>query len=71
MNIQSLDFLYICLSVMIISFTIPITMILWRLYGMLERVERILNYVDHVRELATQIEQIPMQFIEKILGKIK
>lgn len=71
MTIESLDFLYICLSVMIISFTIPITMILWRVYGMLERVERILNYVDHVRELAMQIEQIPMQFIEKILGKIK
>ena len=60
MTIESLDFLYICLSVMIISFTIPITMILWRVYGMLDRVERILNYVDHVRELALQIEQIPM-----------
>lgn len=48
MYITSLDALYIVLAVILIPIGTLISMILWRVYSMLDRVERILNFADRV-----------------------
>jgi hypothetical protein len=46
-----------------------LSMVLWRVYKMMGRVERILNFVDRVVGYAEMIEQIPLKFIENWLKK--
>lgn len=48
MTITPLELLYIALTIMTISLTIPLTMILWRTYQMMDRVEDILNFIDRI-----------------------
>ncbi|MBX9809746.1 hypothetical protein K2X92_05140 [Candidatus Gracilibacteria bacterium] len=69
MYITSLDALYIVLAVILIPIGTLISMILWRVYSMLDRVERILNFADRVVGYAREFEKIPMMIIEKFMGK--
>ena len=43
------------------------TMILWRVYTMMDRVERILRFVDRMVHYGEQIEKIPMMILEKFM----
>jgi hypothetical protein len=67
---QSQDILYIVLAVCALFISIPLMMVLWRTYTMMERVDKLLEYANHLRELATQFESVPMRFIEGILSNI-
>jgi len=67
--INTLDLLYIVLSVILLPIGTLISMILWRVYKMMDRVERILNFVDRIVEYGKEIEKIPMAIIEKFTGK--
>lgn len=69
MTITPLELLYIALTIMTISLTIPLTMILWRTYQMMDRVEDILNFIDRIVGYGKELEKIPMTIIEKIMGK--
>lgn len=69
MTITPLELLYIALTIMTISLTIPLTMILWRVYQMMDRVEWILNFVDRIVGYGKELEKIPMAIVEKLMGK--
>lgn len=68
MTITPLELLYIALTIMTISLTIPLTMILWRVYQMMDRVEGILNFVDRIVGYGKEIEKIPMAIVEKFMS---
>ena len=42
-------------------------MILWRVYTMLDRVERILAFIDRMVGYTSELEKIPMMIIEKFM----
>ena len=65
---QSQDILYIVLAVCALFISIPLMLVLWRTYTMMERVDKLLEYANHLRELAMQFESVPMRFIEGILS---
>lgn len=48
MYITPLDALYIALTIMVFMLTLPLTMILWRVYKMMDRVEGILEFIDRL-----------------------
>lgn len=67
MTLTPLDLLYLALAIMTISLTIPLSMILWRVYGLMDRVERILNFVDRIVDYGKEIEKIPMAIVERFM----
>jgi hypothetical protein len=67
MTITPLELLYIALTIATISLTIPLSMILWRVYQMMDRVDGILNFVDRVVGYGKEIEKIPMAIVERFM----
>jgi hypothetical protein len=67
----SQDILFIVLAVSTIFLALPLSLILWRVYKMLDRVDKILSYIDHVRWLALEFEKVPMRFIENLFTSKK
>ena len=67
MTITPLELLYIALTIATISVTIPLSMILWRTYQMMDRVDDILAFIDRIVGYGKEIEKIPMAIIEKIM----
>lgn len=65
MTLTALDLLYIILAFSVLSLTIPLSMILWRAYGMMGRVEHILAFIDRIVGYGEELEKIPMSIIEK------
>jgi len=68
MYITPLDALYIILSIGVVSLTIPLTMILWRTYKMMDRVEGILEFIDRIVGYGKEIEKIPMAIIDRFIS---
>ena len=64
---QSLDILYIVLSVCLIFISLPLTMILWRTYKMMDRVESILGFTERLVGYVKEIESIPMKVVERMM----
>ncbi len=60
------------LNIIFIVFSIIIgtllSLVLYRAYIILGRVEKTLEYVDHIREMIAMWEQIPFEIIKKIAG---
>ena len=67
--INTLDLLYIVLSVILLPIGTLLSMIRWRVYKRMDRVERILNFIDRLVEYGKEIEKIPMAIIDKFTGK--
>lgn len=44
------------------------TMILWRAYKMMDRVDNILDFVFRLVQYGKEIEKIPMSLIEKFMS---
>jgi hypothetical protein len=65
---SSQDILFIVLAVSTIFVAVPLSMILWRVYKMLDRVEKLLGYADHIRGLAMEFEKVPMRFIDGLIN---
>lgn len=66
---NALDVLYMVLAIILLPIGTLISMILWRVYTMMDRVERILNFVDRIVGYAAEFEKIPMMIIEKFIKK--
>jgi hypothetical protein len=69
MYITPLDALYIVLAIVLLPIGIITSMILWRVYTMMDRVERILNFADRIVGYARELEKIPMMIIDNFLKK--
>ena len=67
---QSQDILFIVLAVCTIFISVPLMMVLWRVYTMMARVDKLLEYANHLRELAIQFESVPMKFIESVVNSL-
>ena len=63
----SLDILYIVLSVCLIFVSVPLMMILWRVYKMMDRVEGILAFAERMVGYAKELESIPMKIVERFM----
>ena len=68
MTMTPLELLYIALTIATVSLTIPLTMILWRTYQMMDRVEDILAFIDRIVGYGKEIEKIPMAIVEKFMS---
>jgi hypothetical protein len=66
---NALEVLYMVLAIILLPIGTLISMILWRVYTMMDRVERILNFVDRIVGYAAEFEKIPMMIIEKFIKK--
>lgn len=62
-----LDILYIVLAVCLIFISVPLTMILWRTYRMMDRVEHILAFAERMVGYAKELESIPMKIVERFM----
>lgn len=69
MFINTLDLLYMVLVIILLPIGTLISMILWRVYSMMDRVEQILNFVDRMVGYASELEKIPLTIIQKFTGK--
>ena len=69
MFINTLDIPYMVLAIILIPIGTLVSMILWRVYTMMDRVERILNFVDRMVGYTKELEKIPVMIIEKFMGK--
>jgi hypothetical protein len=67
--ISTLDFLYIVLGIILLPIGTLLSMILWRVYTMMDRAERILNFVDRLVDYGKEIEKIPMAIMDKFMNK--
>ena len=67
MTFTSLDILYMALTLLIVSVTIPLSMILWRVFFMMDRVQRILRFVDHIVNYGEEVEKKIIGMIEKFI----
>ena len=67
---NALDILYMVLAIILLPIGTLISMILYRVYHMMDRADRILDFVDHMVAYAAELEKIPMMLIEKFMGKM-
>lgn len=67
---QSQDILFVVLAVCAIFISVPLMMVLFRVYTMMARVDKLLEYANHLRELAIQFESVPMKFIESVVNSL-
>lgn len=66
---NSLDVLYMVLAIILLPIGTLLCMILWRVYNMMDRAERILAFVDRLVKYGQELEKIPMSIIERFIGK--
>ncbi len=62
-----LDILYIVLSVCLVFICVPLTMILWRVFKMMDRVEHILVFAERIVGYVKELESIPARILERIM----
>lgn len=66
---NALDILYMVLAIILLPIGTLISMILYRTYKMMDRVERILGFADRIVGYTAELEKIPLMIIEKFMGK--
>lgn len=66
---NALDILYMVLAIILLPIGTLISMILYRTYKMMDRVERILAFADRIVGYTAELEKIPLMIIEKFMGK--
>lgn len=66
---NALDILYLVLAIILLPIGTLISMILYRTYKMMDRVERILGFADRIVGYTAELEKIPLMIIEKFMGK--
>lgn len=68
-TINPLDLLFLILAIMALPIGIMFTMILWRVYRMLDRVEKLLDAGLKIVDIIQNVDKIPMMLLNKFLGK--
>jgi hypothetical protein len=64
---NSLEVLYMVLAIILLPIGTLLSMILWRIYKMMDRVERIMNFADRLVTYSKDLEKIPLAIIEKFM----
>ncbi len=68
-TINPIDLLFLILAIMALPIGIMFTMILWRVYRMLDRVEKLLDAGLKIIDIIQNVDKIPMMILNKFLGK--
>ena len=66
---NALDILYMVLAIIFLPIGTLLSMILYRTYKMMDRADRILDFVDRIVGYGAELERIPMMLIEKFMKK--
>jgi hypothetical protein len=66
---NALDILYMVLAIILLPIGTLFSMILYRVYHMMDRADRILDFVDRIVWYGSELEKIPMMIIEKFITK--
>lgn len=66
---NALDILYMVIAIVLLPIGTILSLVLWRVYRMLGRAERILDFVHRIVGYAEMLESIPLKFIENWLKK--
>jgi hypothetical protein len=66
---NALDILYMVLAIILLPIGTLLSMILYRTYKMMDRADRILDFVDRIVGYGAELERIPMMLIEKFMKK--
>ncbi|EKE30368.1 MAG: hypothetical protein ACD_2C00001G0018 [uncultured bacterium (gcode 4)] len=56
-------------TVVIAALWIFLSMVLYRAYSIMTKVDRIIEYIDHIKDTLRSWEAIPTKFIAKMLKK--
>lgn len=62
---EPLDILYITLAVCVIFVSIPLMMVLWRMYQMLDPIHGILRNLNRVSRFLVGIETLPWRIMHR------
>jgi len=68
-TINPLDLLFLILAIIALPIGCMLTMILWRVYRMLDRIEKLLDVGLSILDVVQNIDKIPMMLLNKFLGK--
>lgn len=68
MSIDVLTFLYLVIALGLIPVFILLSMILWRVYKMMDRVEALLGTTEQVIQFAKNIDRVPALVANKIIS---
>ena len=60
--------IYVAIIFIIVVGTL-LSLVLFRLLGILTKTDHVFGYIDHVRGLLESWEQIPIKLLQKIFGK--
>ncbi len=66
---NALDILYMVLAIILLPIGTLLSMVLYRVYRMMDRVEGILGFADRVVSYVSEFEKIPLMIIQKFMGK--
>ena len=66
--ISTLDFLYIVLGVGMIPIFVLLSMVLWRVFKMMDRIESLLTTAEQVIEFSRNIDKVPGIIAQKLIS---
>lgn len=69
--INALDFLFLVLAFGFIPVFVLVSMILWRIYKNMDRIDNILTFFESIMSFTRHLDQIPGLIISKITQYFK
>ncbi len=66
---NSLDILYMVIAIILLPIGTLLSMVLWRIYKMMDRADHILSFVERIVGYAKEFEKIPMAIIDNLLKR--
>lgn len=68
--IDALTFLYLVLAFGLIPVFVILTMILWRIYKNMDRIDKILLFTEQIMEFTRNVDKVPSIIANKFIATI-
>ncbi len=69
--ISTLDFVYMVLGLGLIPVFVLLSMVLWRVYKMMDHVDNILTFAEQTTEVLSNLDRVPKMLATKIMSGLK
>ncbi len=69
--ISTLDFLFIVLGLGLIPVFVLLCMVLYRVYKMLDHIDRIVAFTEKTTEFVSNLDRVPMMMANGVLGAVQ
>ena len=66
--ISTLDFVYMVLGLGLIPVFVLLSMVLWRVYKMMDHVDNILTFAEQTTEVLSNLDRVPKMLATKIMS---